>query len=365
MKSFGPKIMNSSRNSAIELLRIIAMFLIVLSHACCHSSFDIASSSISFNKLLVQWGFLGNIGVNIFVLISGYYLCTKSKTGKSLIQLILQVWFYSVVLFVICKFVFQYRYSFMDYFKVFLPTIFGEYWFFSAYFILSLLSPYLNCFLNRADRNTIKYLICIMVVLWIVIPTFTFQSMYGNDLTRMVLFYVIGAYFKLYPDSLSLKKSVPICLTAFSFFLLFASTLALDYVGQYVDILKNRGTLFYGKSSLLTAACAIGLFVCFIQLPCFTNRIINTISSCTFGIYLIHDNPAIREIVWIRILRLADDFGSKYLFAHMITAVLIVFVVSGLIEFVRICTLGRFFGMLSVHIEKMIRFPDRNRPAST
>ena len=66
------------RNSAVETLRIFAMALIVLSHACVHSRFDLSSMGFGFNRLFVQWGCLGDLGVILFVLISGYFLCRKN-----------------------------------------------------------------------------------------------------------------------------------------------------------------------------------------------------------------------------------------------------------------------------------------------
>lgn len=227
------------RNSALELLRIIAMFLIVLSHACYHSGFDYSTYEISFNKLFVQWGVLGNLGVDIYALISGYFLCKKTKSYRSIIRLLLQVWFYSYVLFIICKFGFHFSYSAKDYWRVFLPTIYKEYWFFSVYFVLCLLSPYVNEFLEKVERKTVKNLILTMFGLWVIIPTLTKQDMYSGHLVHLLFFYLVGAYFRLYPDHVIKNKNRIICMTSFSFALLFLSTFVFNYWGESVAVCKR------------------------------------------------------------------------------------------------------------------------------
>ena len=64
--------MNDSkkRNSSLELLRILAMLFIVISHYSVHGGFNLNSINLLFNKVFLQVSTLGNLGVNIFVLIS-------------------------------------------------------------------------------------------------------------------------------------------------------------------------------------------------------------------------------------------------------------------------------------------------------
>lgn len=63
------------RNSSIELLRIIAMVMIMFHHFAYYSGFEYNLSSISTPYLWYNFIIMGGkIGVNIFVLISGYFL---------------------------------------------------------------------------------------------------------------------------------------------------------------------------------------------------------------------------------------------------------------------------------------------------
>ncbi|WP_189244288.1 acyltransferase family protein [Streptococcus macedonicus] len=77
-------ILTRKRNSNIELLRIISMLLIVSHHFSVHGSFESLDSITMFNKVWLQFIQLGGkIGVNIFVIISGYFLIQSSKNKLS------------------------------------------------------------------------------------------------------------------------------------------------------------------------------------------------------------------------------------------------------------------------------------------
>lgn len=331
----------TKRNSAVECLRILAMLAIVLSHACVHSGFDLSLPQISFNRLIVQWGVLGNLGVDIYMIISGYFLCTKGAQAKTLSKLFVQLWFYSVVLFLVCRFGFGHAYSLRDYLNVFLPTLFAEYWFFTAYVVLAILSPYINILIREATQKQLQGALLCMIFMWIIVPTFTKQQLYGTEIPQFVMLYTIGAYFRKYPDNCLQYKTFRSIVTIGSFVLLFLSTVVLDCLGMKFSVFQNRGTLFYERNSLLIVSCAAGLFAIAVYQKPFFNAFINNISGCTFGVYLIHDNPVIRQILWKQLLHLADFFDSPVLIAMILGSVIAVFVGSTLIELLRQKTVAK------------------------
>lgn len=67
---------NMMRSSNIELLRIIAMFMVVLGHYYVKGGFP-DDSLMNTSKLVMQFlGSWSKIAVDIFVIISGYFLVT-------------------------------------------------------------------------------------------------------------------------------------------------------------------------------------------------------------------------------------------------------------------------------------------------
>ena len=68
------------RESNIELLRILAMIMIIAHHFACHSNFDFPLTEVTFNRVWIQFMHLGGkIGVDVFVLISGYFLINQKE----------------------------------------------------------------------------------------------------------------------------------------------------------------------------------------------------------------------------------------------------------------------------------------------
>lgn len=77
------KMMGKCRESNIELSRILSMLAIVAHHFVWNSGvtelydFSHISRDMEFMQLFGAWG---KTGINIFVLISGFFLCTSTLT---------------------------------------------------------------------------------------------------------------------------------------------------------------------------------------------------------------------------------------------------------------------------------------------
>ena len=96
---------SSVRDSSIELLRILAMIMIVLCHFATHGDFSFDTNVLSIPRL--WWNFIemgGNLGVNIFVLISGYFLVSSNGKVFNLPRILKfwgQVFVYSIAIYLI------------------------------------------------------------------------------------------------------------------------------------------------------------------------------------------------------------------------------------------------------------------------
>ena len=90
----------SSRQAGVELLRVVALVMIITHHSLVHSGIlkAVHSPELSYYAL---WGLntFCFVAVNCFVLISGYFLVTASFRWKKLLLLWTQVLFYSLLIF--------------------------------------------------------------------------------------------------------------------------------------------------------------------------------------------------------------------------------------------------------------------------
>ena len=347
----------NTRNSSVELLRIIAILFIVLSHSSAHGGFLYDNSN--YNNIILAWLSLGNLGVDIFVMITGYFSYKRVLKKDHFIKLLSQVYFYSILCFFIA-FIFIKSFTLKELITVFFPTIFTEYWFFTAYFVLMLLSPYINMLIEKTSRKQFLHCIALMIIMWIIIPTFTTQNMYGSELPQFLMLYLFGAYFKKYPDNIFKNSIFRRVVTGLSFILLYTSSVVFYILGNMIPFFACKESFFFGRTSLLVIGCAVGLFSLAVYKKAYVNKFINIIGGCTFGVYLFHDNPFIRKLLWLEWLPNFKLYDSIYLPIALILSSVFVFIVCILIDYVR----QRLFAGISFeiinylyeHIKKIVWF---------
>ena len=99
--------MPAQRNSNLELFRIITMLLIVAHHYVVNSGLAGAGSPMQTNPsslrtvFLYLFGAWGKTGINCFVLISGYFMCTSRITANKYAKLLFEVEFYRFVIYLV------------------------------------------------------------------------------------------------------------------------------------------------------------------------------------------------------------------------------------------------------------------------
>lgn len=92
--------MKSERQLNIELLRIFAMFYIVLGHLSCVIGDYNELNWLEKLILYIPFGFVP--GVNCFVLISSYFLINAQFKAQRIVRIAVETLFYTVILTVVC-----------------------------------------------------------------------------------------------------------------------------------------------------------------------------------------------------------------------------------------------------------------------
>ena len=328
----------SCRKSNIELLRVVAMLMIIAHHIAIHSQFNFALDSISVNRLwiqLIQMG--GKIGVNIFVLISGYFLVTSNsvKTNK-VIKLWLQIFTYSAGIFLVLIPFFPQIFGIKAVIKNILPITFSKWWFASAYFVLYLICPFINKLVNSFDKREYRRFLGLLFICWCVIPTFLTASFQSNSLLWFVFLYALAGYIRLHVDINSIKSRGCILASLATMALTFLSVVLFDIIGLKFAFVAEHATYFYNMQSLPVLIISLTLFVGFANIDIGHVPFINTVSSTCFGIYLLHDNNYVRSLLWCNIFKNAHYQESDFLILYTIMQTVIVFIVCAVIEWLRI-----------------------------
>lgn len=182
------------RELNFELLRIISMFLIVMYHFSDWGGVININDNIP-NKIVGCFlNIFGNLGVNLFVLISGYFLINSKFKFKKLLRLIAEVFFYSVILYVVCICLKITTFSIKEFIKVIFPISYNMYWFATTYIGLYLISPFINKLLNTISRKEHKKLMYLLIILVSIIPTILIGAPFiSSNLIWFVVLYIIAA----------------------------------------------------------------------------------------------------------------------------------------------------------------------------
>lgn len=333
------------RSTNIELLRIISMFLIVIHHFAIHGNFDFSTSTVTLNEVWIQFIQLGGkIGVNLFVLISGYFLVKGSsiKVNK-LVKLWFEIFLYSVVIYAIFVLTHAQTFVFKEFVKSIMPITFSNWWFVSTYFILYLLSPFLNKFLNNIDKTFYQRLLLLLTLLWCVIPTFTSKKIECNNLTWFIYLYTIAGYIRIYWSERKMSGKTFITVSLFLCIFTFLTAIFLDFLGTRKPFFNEHATYFYSNEKVSILFASIFMFIGFLNLNIKYSKLVNTLSSATFGVYLIHDHEFVRNFLWNVLFKQSTFSTSKYLIIYSIFAVISVYVVCTIIDLIRKHTVEKIF----------------------
>ena len=160
------------RNSSIELLKIIALFLCVLCHSLPLYKLEYTQALSGYLNLsaptsdiqqflLTVFSHLGQVGNAVFLVCSAYFLQNSSKVKKEkIIQYVLDVFVVSILFLVGFKAV-HYRIAFRFIVDSLAPTTFGFYWFITCYILLYAIHPWLNSAIENMRQETL-FLACIV-----------------------------------------------------------------------------------------------------------------------------------------------------------------------------------------------------------
>lgn len=329
----------SNRNSSIELLRILTMIMIVSCHFATHGKFSFDEKTISIPLLwwnIIEMG--GNLGVDVFVIISGYFLVTSSRDFVKLDHILKfwgQVFFYSVSIYLLsCVFKVA-NFDLATCIKTLFPITFGSWWFASTYFVLYLVHPFLNMLLQKLDKKTYQKLIVTQLMLWCIIPTFTSSNYESNSLIWFITLYSVAGYIRLFGLNPQFTSK-----HYFVFWILFSglryfSSIILLMIGTKIPFASKYSLYFYEQQSVLTFLSALSLFLVFEKWELKYTKWINTLASATFGVYLIHENSIIRHLLWIEVFKNAQYQDSTFLIPYSIIVTAVVYVGCTIIDLLR------------------------------
>jgi len=209
---------NKGRDSNIELLRVIAMFLVLIVHSDffslgAPSKLDIQNNFLD-SSLRVFFQSLSIACVDIFVVISGWFGIRPKVKG--LLSYIFQCLFFLIGIYAFCLILGIAELSFDGIRGCFAATRLN--WFIKAYLLLYIISPILNAFIETASRNQFKWTLNFFYAFqffygWI-FPSATAFIQDGYSTISFIGLYLMARYLRIYrPNFTALKSKIDVLLS--------------------------------------------------------------------------------------------------------------------------------------------------------
>lgn len=344
--------MKKIRESNYELLRIVAMFFIIVWHIIINGNILANTKNSDYLYILVNiLALFFIVHVNIFMLITGYYQSKSKFKLKKLIVLLLEIWFYNFFINTFLALSGVVSYTKVEYLKQIMFYNTSSYWYIQCYIIIYLISPYLNKLIEFCSRKELKRLIIILLLVFSIIPFFTFDLFYtatGSTLEQYILLYFLGAYIRKYDlnkvflEKFNLTQKRMIYITVYLIAWIINSLLftisfkcfdsnngLISFVSYFLQFSK-----FYYSTPIVLIQ-TLSLFLLFGTFT-FKSKFINMISKLTLGVYFIHESFYIRKNIYI-FLGIDSTFiiYSRSIILKILLTACFIYIMSLIIEFIR------------------------------
>ena len=352
------------RQSGVELLKLIAILLIIINHLT-QTWFDYSGTSLSVAGMnlsqfvLVFYRYFGTIGNLIFFTCSAWFLLDKQRTKKQKVLLMLMdIWVISVLYFIIPL---ATKASFISkelILRTLFPTTYENNWYLTCYILFYMLFPFLNIILRGIDRKTHFRIVVVLSFLYLVVNNITLKGrFYITNILVWITIYFMIAYMKEYQgkyhnnlkrNTLVLCLSIPV-LVAF---------IAAIYWLSLKFSLSNKWLLFWDRPNhpiiIVMAIAALNVA----RNLKFKSAVVNYLSSLSLHIYIIHENFIFREhyrqYMWKFV---CDRFGAHHIWLWALLLAVVLFAASVAAATVYKFTLQKLTTKLSAWILALVRKP--------
>ena len=381
---------NSTRNYGLDVLRCVAMIMVVILHFLDKGGIlrDLSDEG-SFNAAdTVAWLLEAFciVAVNLYMLMSGYLLYSGSFKLSRLLKLVAKVWLYSVIVGFIGIALGTPTESVDTYFKLRLlfPVSMNTYWFMTAYIFFYMLVPVLGIAAKAMNKAQMKLLIggllLFHVIIKTIVPAQLTADAAGMDAMWYVVLFFVAVYIRKFiavgdvqsgekyivadntgnneknadvgkngdtdAENYSVvgqnsDKSVNFngitCVIAYivGALLIFGEAFALRFVYLKTGSLSYILSISYAYNHLLVLFASVALFMAFLKLrfPKKVGGVFAFLGKYSLGVYLLHENLSIRY-AWEPLLGCNKTTTVISVIGYALYAGIFIFVIGVLVDYV-------------------------------
>jgi len=276
----------------------------------------------------------GKVGINCFLLITGYFMCVSKITLRKFLKLLLQVYFFKLLIFVIFLIFGLETLTITKAVKLLLPGWGLKSNFTMCFLVFYLTIPFWNILIGNMTKKQHLSLMSLLLFIYTILGTIPGFSISFNYVTWFGVIYLIASYIRLYPINIFNKKQLWLFVTIVSIVISVVSVIVMAF------LLKGDAPFYFVAdcNKILAVIVAVSSFLYFKNLNIKHSKLINTIGGATFGVFLIHANSStMRNWLWKDLVDVVGNYNLPLLqlILYSICAVIGVFCTCACIDILR------------------------------
>ena len=323
------------------------MLMIVAHHYVVNSGLTVADGLIFQNPespktvFLLLFGAWGKAGINCFMMITGYFMCTSSISLRKFVKLLAQIYLYNLLLYTIFFLSGDETLNASRLIKVILPFWGFNDGFTSCFIIFYLTIPFWNILVHNMNKKQHALLLILLLGCYTILGSIPTFKVTFNYITWFGIIFLIASYIRLYSSPLLERCRL------WGWFTLLVFVMSLTSVAV-LHLKLHAGFYFMSDcNKFFAVAFAVCSFLCFKNMSIGYSKIINAFGAGTFGVLLIHANSdTMRTWLWkdlVDVIGYYQMLTTGELILYSVVVVLAVFAICNMIDQLRIITLEKWF----------------------
>lgn len=358
-----------TRDSGIELLKIFAIFVIVINHTVQSLTneaynipnngfvIDISRATTNIQCILLQiFRHFGVLGNSVFFICSAWFLLkSKNWNKKKWLFMVIEIWVVSIVIFIITYIILHGNISIGIIISSLFPTTFGNNWYMTCYLLFYPIHPILNSIVNMMNQRQLFRSTLVMVFLYVFMNFINCSWFFSSAIILWITIYFAIAYMQKYLMSFvdNIRENIILFIIGVIGFI--GIILITDICGLYSQVLSDKVMRWVNNCNPFLLAMSIAMFNIARNIH-FKNRFINYISKLSLLIYIIHENIILRTYfrpaMWNYVYK---RFGYSDVIQWVFIISFIIFIFGILCSILYILTLQRFVNKVSGKLYEVVR----------
>ncbi len=296
------------RHSGIELLKIIAIILIVIHHVVqtlrgdysfiSYSDYviDLRVATADLQKfILILFSHFGILGNSIFFVCSSWFLLRSSHYDKrKWFFMLFEVWFISILILSSTLIIRHGSISEKIIIRSFFPTTFANNWYLTCYLLFYPIHPFLNSIIYRMGKQALFRSSATLFVIYCCINFVNGRLFFPSHISLWITIYFVMAYIQLYLKDLTNSFKCNMILLFVGFIGFIATVVTTNILGLHISFLNDKVLHWKVDCNPFLIVVSIALFNLARKMS-FKSWIINYLSSLSLLVYIIHENIILRN----------------------------------------------------------------------